>query len=92
MTIEQTVDEMQIPRSAATSAHRELTGEMGLSTRCERRDFLVPDVHPFDLLLAPNGIGQTIQAVAHDAVDTLHTCDGKRRSELFRNGCHMKPL
>src|ERR1700757_4433099 len=38
MTIEQAVDEMQIPRSAATGAHREVTGEMGLSTRCERRD------------------------------------------------------
>jgi hypothetical protein len=92
VAIEQAIDEVQVSRPAAPGAHGELTGEMGLGTGREGSDFLVPDVHPLDLPLPPNGIGQTIEAVAHDAIDALYTCGGERRGKLFGNGCHANPL
>jgi hypothetical protein len=53
-----------------------------------------PHMQPFDLALAPNGIAQTIQAVADDAVDALDTrCDedlGKRISNRSRHLCALQ--
>src|SRR5580700_8391457 len=59
---------------------------MRLGTRREGRDLLVPDVHPLDLALAPQRVGQPIQAVADDAVDPLHARRGENLRELVRDG------
>jgi hypothetical protein len=55
--IKQTVDEVQISRTAATGAHGKRTRHVRLGTRCERGYLLVPDVHPFDLALPAQGVG-----------------------------------
>ena len=65
---------------------------MRLGTRREGRDLLVPDVDPLDLALAPQRVGQPIQAVADDAVDPLHARCGENLRELVRDGFgHVSP-
>src|SRR5580700_7731720 len=59
---------------------------MRLGTRREGRDLLVPDVDPHDLALAPQRVGQPIQAVTDDAVDALHAPCGENLRELVRDG------
>src|SRR5580658_8674301 len=80
MTVEQSVDQMQIARSAAAGADREITREMRLRTCCKGRDLLVPDMNPFDLSLATKRVCQTIEAIADDAIDALDA----GRCEHFR--------
>ena len=44
---------------------------MRLGAGRERGDFLVSDVDPLDLSLAPYGVSQPIEAITDDAVDAL---------------------
>src|SRR6202167_6823358 len=71
VAIKEAIDEMQIARSAAAGADREITREMRLRTSCKGRDLLVPDMNPFDLSLATQRVCQTIEAIADDATDAL---------------------
>src|SRR5258707_10592614 len=73
LTIEQPVDEVQIAGSAAPGADGEFPCQVRLGTGRESCDLLVPHMHPFDLALAPDRIGQPVQAVADDAIDPLDT-------------------
>ena len=45
----------------------------------ESRHFFMPDMHPLDLALAADRVGEPIQAVADDAIDAL---DAGRRESL----------
>src|SRR4029077_4895770 len=79
-----------IARSAAAGTDGELAGQMRLRTRGERGDLLVADMHPLDLALAPDQVGQPIQAVADNAVDPLDPRCGEGFGELISNGfCHF---
>src|SRR5262245_20633761 len=84
VAVEQAVDEMQIARSAAAGADRELTREMGLATGGKRRDLLVPDMNPFDLALAAERVGQPIETVANDAVDPFDSGRDENFGKLIR--------
>ena len=89
VTVEQTVDEVQVARPAAAGADRELAGQMRLGAGRERRDLLVPDMDPLDLALPADGVGQAVQAVADNAVDPLDARRGEGLGELVCNGlCH----
>ena len=88
VTVEQTVDEVQIARSAAPRADRELTRQMRLGAGRKRGDLLVPDLNPRDLPLPSDGICQTVEAVADDAVDPFDTRRGKGFRELVGHGLH----
>ena len=81
VAVEQTIDEVQIARSAAAGAHREIAGQMRLGAGRKRGDLLVPDMDPLDLALAAHRVGQSIQAVADDAVDSLDASGGERLRE-----------
>src|SRR5215469_12839558 len=80
---------MEIPRTTAAGAHRELTGRLRLRPGCKGGHFLMSHVHPLNLALTPNRICQAIQAVTHDSVDALHTCGSKCRGKLLGNGFHL---
>src|ERR1700732_2343805 len=80
MTVEQSVDQMQIARSAAAGTDGEITREMRLRTCCKGRDLLVPDMNPFDLSLATKRVCQTVEAITDDAIDALDA----GRCEHFR--------
>jgi hypothetical protein len=57
---------------------------MRLGAGGEGGDFFVPDVHPFDIALATNGVCQTIEAVADNAVYALYP---RRDEELDKLIC-----
>jgi hypothetical protein len=54
----------------------------------EGGDLFVPHMHPLNLALAADGVGQTVQAVADDSIDPLDAGGGEDGSELIRNGSH----
>jgi len=56
----------------------------------KRRDLLVPNVDPFDLALAADGVSQPVDTVAYDAVYTLHSRRGEGFDEVVRNGFHLR--
>jgi hypothetical protein len=62
---------------------------MCLGTCGESSDFLMPYMQPFDLPLAAYGVGEPVQAVAHDAVDSLNTGQCQSLGELVRDGGHI---
>src|ERR1700683_2008112 len=80
VAIKQAINEVQIARSAAAGADREITRKMRLRTRCKGRDLLVPYMNPFDLSLATKRVSQTIEAIADDTIDALDA----GRCEHFR--------
>src|SRR5216684_2694746 len=85
LTIEQAIDQVQIARAAAPGADRKLSCQMRFGTGRESRDFLVPYMHPFYLALATDRIGQSIQAVADDAIYPLHTGYSEGLCKLVSN-------
>jgi len=90
VTIEEAIYQMQIAGPAAAGTHGKFARQMRLSARRKGGDFLDPDMHPFDLALPPNGVGQAIQAVADDAVGPLDTGCRKGFHKLIGNRfCHL---
>jgi len=83
---------VQITRAAAPGANGELPRQMRLRARRERRDFLVPNMHPLDLALPAKRVGQPVQTVADNPVDPLDASSRERIRELISNGfCHLSP-
>src|ERR1700735_2291212 len=73
MAVEQSVDQMQIARSAAAGAHREIAGQMRFGARREGGHLFVPDVPPLDVSAAAYDVGQAVEAIADDAEYALHS-------------------
>src|SRR5215471_1421697 len=90
--IKKAVDQMQIAGSAAAGTDGELTRQMRFGARRKTGHFLVADMHPLDLSLAANGIGDAIEAVADDAVDPLYAGECQGFHELISNGFRHAPL
>src|ERR1700739_1529625 len=86
MSLEQPVDQVQISRATAARAHRKAAGQVRFGRRGERGHLLVPYMDPFDLALPPQRIGNAVQAVADDAVDSLHPGNGKGLNQLISDG------
>ena len=72
VAIKKAVDQMQVAGSATAGTDRELASKVRLCTRRKGSNLLVPDMHPLNLTLAANGIGDAVQAIADDAVDPLY--------------------
>jgi hypothetical protein len=80
---------MQIAGSTASGADREFPCQVRLGTGRESRDLLVAHMHPFDLALAADRIGQPVQAIADDAIYSLHAGCSEDFCELIRDCfCH----
>ena len=88
VAVEQAVDEVQVAGSATAGADREFAGQMRLGAGREGRDLFVAHVHPFDLALAAQRVGQPVQAVADDAINPLHAGRGEGFGELVRDCFH----
>jgi len=58
MAVEQTVNEMQLARSAAPRTDGEFIGEIRFSACSERGHLLVTHIEPLDLGLTTNGISE----------------------------------
>ena len=66
------LDQMGIAGPATTRADGQTAGQLRLGGGREGSGLLVAHVHPFDLGMAAHRIDDRIQAVPHDAVNTLH--------------------
>jgi hypothetical protein len=51
----------------------------------ERGDFLVPEMQPLNAAMPAQHIGEAIEAVAHDSVDTLNAGGGEGFDHLVRD-------
>src|SRR5258708_37873545 len=71
VAVEQTIDQVQVARTATSGADRETTCDMRVRAGRERGDFLVPDMQPSNAAMAAQRIGEAIEAAAHDSVDAL---------------------
>jgi len=92
IAIEQTIDQMQIPGPAASSAHCKFVSQMRFGTGRERRYLLMTNVDPLNLRLATNGISQAVKAVSDDAINSLYTRRNKRFNKLISNSLHVRTL
>jgi hypothetical protein len=82
MAVEQSVDEVQIAGPAAAGTNGELAGQVRFGAGREGRDLFVPDVDPLDLTLSSQSVGQAIEAVADDAIDSFDAGSGQCFYEL----------
>jgi len=74
VAIEQAVDEMEIAWSAAAGADSDLAGKVSLGARGKSGHFFMPHVEPIDLSVFTDGVGEAVEGVARDAVDSFHAC------------------
>src|SRR5262249_664189 len=86
MTIEQSINQVQVPWSTAARAHSQAPSEVRFGTGCECRHLLVPHVNPLDLALSPQCIGDSVEAVADDPVNPPHAHERENLDELISYG------
>src|ERR1700730_3877692 len=69
---------MKIAWPATAGAHRELPARRGLAASREGRDLLVPHMHPVDPAKPAEAVVETIETIAGDGPNALHTgiCEG----------------
>ena len=80
VAVEEAVDEVQVARAATASANGEFARQMRLGASRKGSDLLVSDVDLLDLALSSQSVGETIEAIADNAVDPLDArgCQGLR--------------
>ena len=61
LSLEQPVDQVQVPRPAAADTNRQLPRHGRFSHRRERRGLLMADVLPRERAVAPKRVGEAIQ-------------------------------
>ena len=83
--VEQSIDKVQIARSATSRTNRQLASELRFGSGHKSRCFFVADADPLYLAAAMKGVGYRVQAVTDEPVDSLDACLGKCLDQLF---CH----
>src|SRR5215510_400080 len=92
VAVEETIDQVQITWPTTAGADRKLTRQMRLRACRKGSNLLVPDMHPLDLALAADGVGQPVQAVPDNAVNPLDAGRCERLRELISDSfCHFCP-
>jgi hypothetical protein len=93
MAVEEAIDQVDVARSATACAHHKVTTQVGFRTGGKRRNFLMPNMHPLDLMMLPDSVGNTVQGISTDPVDALDSGRNERLDDNFcRNGGHVTPL
>lgn len=88
MTVEEPVDEVQIPGSATACTDREVAGNFGICPGGKRRDLLVTHGHPFDFVLFPQRIGDAVQGVSGQPVYTCYAGGAQGLDESIGYASH----
>ena len=86
LAVEEAVDEMQIARAAAAGADGEVPGDMRVGAGGEGGHFFVAHVQPLHAAMPAHGVGEAIETVADDAVDTAHARRGENLDHLVGDG------
>ncbi len=89
MTVKQTVNQMQVARSAGAGADRQLAGQLRFRASGESGDLFVPGGHPVDGAHAVKAIAQSIEGISGDAPDTFHAGLFQRFGNVCRHVCFM---
>ena len=71
MTIVETVDQMHVARATTSGAHGELAGQVRFGACGERRGFLVPYADPGNAFTTSKRVGDSIQRIPCDAINSL---------------------
>src|SRR4029077_12416283 len=88
MAIKEAIDQMQIAGAAAPGAYSELARQLRLRAGGKRRDFLVPDGNPLDLLAHAQLLGDGIEGIPHQSINTAHAGSFERLNYSVRNIGH----
>ena len=84
--IEQTIDEVQIARSAAPRTDGQLAGELRFGSGREGGRLLVANVNSLDLAAAMKSVGHRIEAVTYEPVNSLDAGLAQSLDQFFRHG------
>jgi hypothetical protein len=87
----QPVDQVQVARSGASRAYRQLAGYLRLGGGSERSALLVAHVHPIDAFGAAHSVDYRVEAVPDDAVYAPHPAIAKDADHLLGHGFHDLP-
>ena len=82
VTVEQTVDEVQVSRSAGTRTYGEFTRKLRFGTGGKGGDLFMAGGHPLNGLHLVKAIAESVQRVAGDAPDTLY-------ASLLKGFCYV---
>src|SRR5690606_27459704 len=72
VTVEKTVDKVQVSRSAGTCTDGEFARELRFGTRGKGGDLFMAGGHPFNGLHPVAAVAESVQRIAGDAPDTLY--------------------
>src|SRR5580658_5473385 len=85
VAIVKAVDQVQVARATASRAYGNLAGKLALGTGGKGGGLLMAHMHPFNLLVSANGVGDPIERVAGDAINTFHPSLGQGCDEHLRD-------
>jgi hypothetical protein len=72
VSFKQTVDQVQIAWTTAPGTNGELASQMGFSAGRKSRSLFVPRVNPFNVAASSNRVGYSIEAIAHNTINSTH--------------------
>jgi hypothetical protein len=72
VTVEQSIDQMQVTGPAAAGTNREASGDSRLGSRGKARDLLMSHVHPCNVTQTTKTIVDPVQTVAGYPPDPLY--------------------
>src|SRR5580704_4624727 len=73
LTVVEAVDQVHVSRPAASGAYGQFAGEMCLCTGGECAGFFIAHADPFDVVASANRIGDAIQRIAWNTVNSFNT-------------------
>src|SRR5437588_3346019 len=77
VTIIKTVNQMEIARSATPGAHGQASGQMRFRAGGKRSGFFMSHMNPSNFFLPSNRLGNGIERVTRDPVDSFHPRSGE---------------
>jgi len=84
MAVEQAIDQVQVARTAAAGAYRQLATQLRLRASGEGGGFLMAHVYPSDAVAFAQRVGEAVQRISDDTVDALHASDLQDLGQILR--------
>src|SRR5207249_11739850 len=78
MTVVETIDQMQIAGTATSGTDGQVSREMRFRAGGKRCGFLMPHMNPARSLSPANGVGDPVERVAGDSIDSLYSGASER--------------
>jgi len=84
--IVESVDQVRIPRPAASGAHSEFPGEVRLRARGKSGRFFMTDVNPLHRTASSDNVGNAVERIPRYTIDALHPRMGQSVYQQFAYG------